>query len=97
MLKEGATIIVPWEKYQKRKVHTLKGKLALIDYKRSLIDYKSHTMFTKRLQKTTKSQTWTTKFTDRLQKITKVPLRLQSLLQKTPIDYKKSDIHYKVY
>ena len=33
-----------------------------------------------RLQKTTKSWTWTTKFTDRLQKITKVPLRLQSLL-----------------
>jgi len=34
MLKEGATIIVAWKKYQKRKVHTLKGKLALIDYKR---------------------------------------------------------------
>ena len=42
-------------------------------------------MFTNRLQKTTKSWTWTTKFTDRLQKITKVALRLQS----GSIDYKR--------
>jgi len=39
-------------------------------------------MFTNRLQKTTKSWTWTTKWTNRL--------------QKTSIDYKKSDTHYKV-
>ena len=39
-LKEGATLVVPWENYQKRKLHTLKEKLALTDYKRSLIDYK---------------------------------------------------------
>jgi len=39
-LKEGATIDVPWENYQKRKLYTLKEKLALTDYKRSLIDYK---------------------------------------------------------
>jgi len=38
-----------------------------------------------RLQKTTKSWTWTTKFTDGLQKITKVAVRLQSLLT----DYKR--------
>jgi len=43
-LKEGATIVVPWEIYQKRKLHTLKEKLTLTDYKRSLID-------SKRLQK----------------------------------------------
>ena len=67
-----------------------------------------------------KSWTWTTKFTKSLQQITKVGMRLQSLLidykrqqkttknrtyttkftnrlQKTTKDYKKSDIHYKVY
>jgi len=32
-LKEGATIVVPWEIYQKRKLYTLKEKLALTDYK----------------------------------------------------------------
>jgi len=32
-LKEGATIVVPWEIYQKKKVHTLKGTLASTDYK----------------------------------------------------------------
>jgi len=32
-LKEGATIVVPWEIYQKRKVHTLKETLASTDYK----------------------------------------------------------------
>ena len=31
--KEGATSIVPWEIYQKQKVHTLKEKLIVIDYK----------------------------------------------------------------
>jgi len=40
-LKEGATINVPWEIYQKRKVHTLKGQLTLTEYKRSLIAHKS--------------------------------------------------------
>ena len=46
-LKEGATTIVPWEFYQKRKVHTLKGTLTVVDYKnitdplqKSDIDYK---------------------------------------------------------
>jgi len=38
--KEGATIVVLGKIYQKRKLHTLKEKLALTDYKRSLIDYK---------------------------------------------------------
>ena len=42
-LKEGATIVILLENYQKRKLHTLKEKLALTDYKRSLIDYKSWT------------------------------------------------------
>jgi len=36
-----------------------------------------------KLQKTTKSWTWTIKFTNRLQKI--------------PIDYKMSDVHYNVH
>ena len=75
-LKEGATIVVPWEIYQKRKMHTLKRKLALTDYKSHI----EPTKFTNRLQKVR----------HRLQKIT---LRLQSVL----IDYKKSDIYYKVY
>jgi len=32
-LKEGGTIVVPWEIYQKRKVHTLKETVASTDYK----------------------------------------------------------------
>ena len=46
-LKERATIIVPWEIYQNRKVHTLKGTLTVVDCKnitdrlqKSDIDYK---------------------------------------------------------
>ena len=78
----------------KRKVHTLKGKCTLIGH----ISQIQTTNFTgKSLQKsdigynvyqyTTKdytSQTWATKFTNGLQKTTKVGHRLQSLL----IDYK---------
>ena len=32
-LREKATIIISWEKWPKKKVHTLKGKLTLTDYK----------------------------------------------------------------
>jgi len=40
-LTEGATIVVPWEIYQKRKLHTLKEKLALTSvHKSSLQDWK---------------------------------------------------------
>ena len=39
---------------QKRKVHTLKGKLTLTDYNRLLIDYKKTTKLTDQLQKTIK-------------------------------------------
>jgi hypothetical protein len=42
-LKEEAIIVVPWEIYQKRKLHILKETLALIHYDRlqkSYIDYK---------------------------------------------------------
>ena len=46
-VKEGATTIVLWEFYQKRKVHTVKGTLTVVDYKnitdplqKSDIDYK---------------------------------------------------------
>jgi len=45
-LKEGAKIVVPWEIYQKRKLYTLKEKLALTDYKNHILttkDYKSQT------------------------------------------------------
>ena len=34
----------PGKIVQKRKVHTLKGKLTLTDYKRLLIDYKQSVM-----------------------------------------------------
>ena len=50
-------------------------------------------MITDRLQKTTKSWTWTTKCTDGLQKITKVAVRLQSLLIPHFETTKVCDVH----
>ena len=39
-LEKGLQLLYRGKIVQKRKVHTLKGKLTLTDYKRLLIDYK---------------------------------------------------------